>query len=115
MSALDQLATTLQATDVMQQVLSSTREDPARLLGQICREYEKRKNPVSDHSIALVGYMGEVSLKALVSAGLITRSTGGSRSLYCYEPTAEGLRQHENLKAEGFYTHLQPSEKPDSH
>jgi len=47
--------------------------------------------------------MGEAALKALLSAGLIRRQPGGRLSLYCYEPTPEGLEQYEKLKTDGFY------------
>jgi hypothetical protein len=47
--------------------------------------------------------MGEATLKALLSAGLIRQQPGGRLSLYSYEPTPEGLEQYERLKAGGFY------------
>ena len=103
MSAIDDFAALLEATEVMQQVRKSLKEEPAHLLGDICREYQKTGQPVPDHRLHFVGYMGEAALKALLSAELIRRQPGGRLSLYCYEPTSKGIEQHERLKADGFY------------
>ena len=103
MSAIDDFAALLETTEVMKQVLKSLKEEPAHLLGSICREYQGTGQPVPDHRLQFVGYMGEAALKALLSVGLIRRQSGGRLSLYCYEPTPEGLEQYERLKAEGFY------------
>lgn len=103
MSAIDDLTTLLEATEVMKQVLRSLKEEPAHLLGDICREYQRTGQPVPDHRLHFAGYMGEATLKALLAAGLIRRQTGGRVSLYCYQPTKEGLEHYEKLKADGFY------------
>lgn len=103
MSAIDDFTALLETTEVMKQVLKSLKEEPAHLLGNICREYQRTGQPVPDHRLHFVGYMGEAALKALLSAGLIQRQTGGRLSLYCYEPTSEGLEQYERLKADNFY------------
>jgi len=103
MGALDDFAALLEATEVMQQVIRSLKEEPAHLLGHICREYERSGRPVPDHHLSLVGYLGEASVKALMSAGLIRQQLGSRLALYCYEPTAEGMKQYEGLKAGGFY------------
>jgi len=103
MSAIDDFAALLGATEVMQQIHKSLKEEPAHLLGNICREHEKTGQPVPDHHVHLVGYMSETALRALLAAGLIKQQPGGRLSLYCYEPTPEGLKQYEKLKAEGFY------------
>jgi len=103
MSAIDDFAARLGATEVMQGIQRSLKEEPARLLGDICREHEKTGQPVPDHHLHLVGYVGDAALKALLSAGLIKGHSGGRLSLFCYEPTPEGLEQYQRLKAEGFY------------
>jgi len=103
MSAIDDFVTLLETTEVMKQVLKSLKEEPAHLLGDICREYQRTGQSMPDHHLQFVGYMGEAALKALLSAGLIRRQPGGRLSLYCYEPTSEGLAQYEKLKADNFY------------
>lgn len=102
-SALDDFAALVAATEVMRHLASSLKEEPARLLGYICREYEKTGEPVPDHRLNPIGYISEVSLRALVLAELVHQQGGDSSSLYCYEPTPEGMKQHEALKASGFY------------
>jgi len=103
MDALDDFAALLGTTEVMKQLVRSLKEEPAHLLGDICREYEKTGQPVLDHHLNLVGYLGEASLKALISAELIRQQLGSRLSLYCYEPTSKGMEQYEALKASGFY------------
>lgn len=103
MGTLDDFFTLLEATEVMQQVIRSLKEEPAHLLGHICREYERTGRPVPDHHLNLVGYLGEASLKALISAELVRQQLGDRLALYCYEPTAGGMKQYEGLKADSFY------------
>ena len=103
MGALDDFFALLETTEVMQQVIMSLKEEPAHLLGGICREYERTSQPVSDHHLSLVGYLGEASLKALISAELVHQQPGNRLALYCYEPSAKGMEQYEGLKADGFY------------
>lgn len=102
MSAIDDFARLIEATDAVKHILNSLKEEPARLLSRICREYDRTGIPVPDHNLELYGYMGEAAIAALVSAGLINRQPGGRTSLYCYEPTAEGINQYEKLKADAF-------------
>lgn len=103
MSAIDDFSALLETTEVMQQVLRSLKEEPAHLLREICREYQRTGQPVPDHRLNPTGYLGEAAVKALLSARLINRQSGGTTSLYCYEPTPEGLEQYERLEADGFY------------
>ena len=103
MGSIDDFAALLETTEVMKQVLKSLKEEPAHLLGDICREYQRTGKSVPDHRLHFAGYLGETTLKALLSAGLIRRQPGGRLSLYCYELTPEGLEQYEKLKADGFY------------
>lgn len=104
MSAIEEFAVMLENTEVMKQALKSLREEPALLLAEICREHQKNnEQPVPDHRLRSVGYMGEASVKALISAGLVKRQPGGLISLYLYEPTPEGLKWWEKLQADGFY------------
>lgn len=103
MDAFDDFTALLETTEVMKQVAKSLKEEPAHLLGDICQEYEKTGQPVPDHHLNLVGYLGEASLKALTSAALICPKPGSRLSLYAYEPTPKGIEQYERLKASGFY------------
>ena len=103
MSVLDDFVALLGETEIMQQVVKALREEPAHLLGSICRECEKTGQPVPDHHLHFSGYIGEASLKALLSAGLISQESGGRLSLYCYRPTESGLGQYKNLEGDGFY------------
>lgn len=103
MGAIDDFFALLEATEVMQQVIRSLKEEPAHLLGDICREYERTGQPVPDHHLNLVGYLGEASLKALISAELVRQQPGNRLALYCYEPTDKGMEQYEGFKAGGFY------------
>ena len=103
MGTIDSFAALVENTDVMKQVVKSLKEEPAHLLGDVCLEYQRTSQPVPDHRLHFVGYLGEAALKALLSAGLIKRQPGRKLSLYSYEPTPEGLEQYEKLKADGFY------------
>jgi hypothetical protein len=96
-SALDDFANLLGTTDVVRQVLKSLKEEPAYLLRDICREYLRTGEPVPDHRLRLAGYMAAVTLKALLSSGLIRQLPGGRLSIYTYEPTTEGLDQCDRL------------------
>ena len=82
MSAIDDFSLLLETTEVMKQVLKSLKEEPAHLLGDICREYHRTGQSVPDHRLHFTGYLGEIALKALLSAGLIRRQSGGTESLY---------------------------------
>ena len=103
MSAFDDFVVLVESTEVVQQLMKGIREEPARFLGDICREYEKTGQPVPDHHLSCVGYLGEASLRALVSTGLVSQQPGNWVSLYTYEPTPEGRKQYEALEADGFY------------
>ena len=103
MGAIDSFTALVENTDVMKQVIKSLREEPAHLLSDICLEYQRTGQPVPDHRLHFVGYLGEAALRSLLSAGLIRQQPGRKLSLYCYEPAPEGLEQYERLKTEGFY------------
>ncbi len=103
MSAIDDFAALLETTEVVKQLFKSLKEEPAHRLGDICRECQRTGQSIPDHRLHSTGYMGETTLKALLSAGLIKRQPGGRLSLYSYEPTAEGLKQYKRLEADGFY------------
>jgi len=103
MSAIDNFALLLSTTEVMKQVLKSLKEEPAHILGDICREYQITGQSMPDHRLQLTGYLGGAALTALLSARMIKRQSEGTLSLYSYEPTSEGLEQYERLKVDGFY------------
>ena len=101
--ALDEFFAFLETADAIGQVVKSLKEEPACLLGDICREYNQTHQPVPDHRLNPVGYLGEAALKGMVSLGLITRQSGGSTAIYNYEPTVMGLEHYGKLKASGFF------------
>lgn len=103
MSAMDDFAALVESTELMEQVLKGIREEPAHLLGDICREYERTGQPVPDHRLQFIGYIGEATPRVLISAGLVRQQTGDRLSIYTYEPTPAGREQYEKLKADGFY------------
>lgn len=84
----------------MQALLESLDEEPAKLLGAICREYETTNRTVPDHHLHLAGYFGEAMLRALVSANLVTKEPGDRFSLYGYKPTEAGLKYYKGMVAE---------------
>jgi hypothetical protein len=98
MGAVEDFCALIETTDVMRQVIKSLKEEPMHLLALICRDYETAHEPVPDHRVPVVGYIGQAALKALISAGMVKRQSGGQLALYTYEPTAEGLSQYEKLK-----------------
>ena len=87
----------------MQHMLQSLEREPAQILGSICQEYEKINQPVPDHHLHLSGYIGEASLRALTSAGLVKAEPGGRLSLFQYKPTKKGMEQYKHLLDDGFY------------
>ena len=103
MSAIDDFNALLEDTKIMKQVLKSLKEEPAHLLGNICREYERNTQPVSDHRLQFTGYLGESMPKVLIAAGLVKQEIGDRYAIYTYEPTPEGIEQYKKLKADGFY------------
>lgn len=102
MSALDDFAACLETTEVIRQLVKSLKEEPARLLGEINREYENSGESVPDHRLLPGSFLGDDSFKALEAAGLIIREAG-QQSVYCYRPTAAGREYYQKLKASGFY------------
>ncbi len=103
MTAIDDFAALLETTSPMKSLLKSLKEEPAQLLGDVCREYLRTKQAVPDHHLQMVGYLGESAALILIAAGMVKRGPGGSFSIYVYEPTEEGIRQFEKLKTDGFY------------
>ena len=100
MDVFDDFTDVVRRTDAMQALLQSLEREPAKLLKIICREYEATGKAVPDHHLSVGGYFGEAMLRALVSAGLVTRERGGRFSLYCYRPTEEGLRYYRGMLSE---------------
>ena len=105
MSVEDDFFALLENTDPVKEVLHSLREEPARLLGEICAEHARTGQPVPDHRLRLASNVREVGLKALLAAGLVKQDTGGRLSLFSYEPTTTGQAECEKLRAGGFYSH----------
>lgn len=105
MKAYEELLDRVNKTETMSQLIRSLKEEPARILGSICREYLKTKQPVPDYHLGLFSYVAEVSIKALIAAGLIQSQSGSRLSLYSYTPTEGGLELYGKLDSEGFYDH----------
>ncbi len=103
MSAIDDFIKSLEATEVMTQVLNTMNRESAYLLKDICLYYRSNGAPAPDHRLQFAGYMGEAALKALISAGFVKKMSGGRLSLYAYEPTEKGLQQFKRLEADGYY------------
>ena len=103
MTAIDDFAALLEATPPMKSLLKSLKEEPAQLLGDICREYLRNKQTVPDHHLQMVGYLGESAALILMAAGMVKREPGGSFAIYAYQPTEEGIRRYEKLRAASFY------------
>lgn len=97
MAVFDDFVALIGKTETMQSLLYGLQEEPAKLLGAICREYESTNKAVPDHHLHLAGYFGEVALRALLSANLITKEIGESCSLYSYKPTELGLKYYKGL------------------
>jgi len=98
-AAFEDFIAEIKKTETMQALFRSLEEEPAKLLGHICREYETTGKAVPDHHLHLAGYFGEAMLRALVSANLVTKEPGGF-SLYAYEPTEKGLNYYKGMLAE---------------
>jgi len=94
MGAFEDFTDVVKKTETMQGLLKSLENEPAKLLGIVCREYEATSKAVPDHHLDLTGYFCEAMLRGLVSANLITRERADRYSLYSYKPTEEGLRHY---------------------
>jgi hypothetical protein len=97
MGTFEDFVDLVRKTETMQALLQSLEKEPAKLLGNICREYEKTNKAVPDHHLNLAGYFGEAMLRALVSANLITREPEDRFSLYGYKPTETGLKYYKAM------------------
>jgi len=97
MSAFEDFVAEIRKTQTMQALLESLEEEPAKLLGAICKEYETSNKAVPDHHLHLAGYFGEAMLRALLSANFVTRKPGDSFALYGYKPTEMGLKYYKGM------------------
>lgn len=102
MTDLNEFVGLIEQTEEIKSVIRSVKLEPARLLCNICCDYQETGVPVPDHRLNLVGYLLDVALRALLSAGLIEEKPGGRRSLYVYKPTEKGLEQYEKMKNADF-------------
>jgi len=96
MGAFEDFIAILRKTEPMQALLQSLDEEPAKILSSICKEYEITNKAVPDHHLPLAGYFGEAILRALASAGLVTREAA-QFSLYGYKPTETGLKYYKGM------------------
>jgi len=100
MGAFEDFTDAIKKTQTMQELLKSLGEEPVKLLGSICREYERTNKAVPDHHLHLSGYFSEVILRALLSANLVTKEPEDRFSLYGYKPTEVGLKYYKGMVAE---------------
>lgn len=110
MSAFDEFTALLDSTNPMKHLLQSLREEPAYLLRDICRQFERTGRPVPDHNVLPTGFMHETSLGVLLAAGLVKRYSGETLALYVYEPTPEGQEFCRRLEEDGFFDRLKRSQ-----
>ncbi|MBI2934303.1 MAG: hypothetical protein HYY29_01910 [Chloroflexi bacterium] len=99
-------------TEVMEFLLKSIEQEPVRIFGIICRNYEKTGQAVPDHVLHPSGYIGELALKALTGAGLVKYLKGDRLALFRYEPTTEGLKVYKKMVKEGVYPGSKKAEEP---
>jgi len=100
MGAFEDFTDAIKKTQTMQELFKSLGEEPVKLLGSICREYERTNKAVPDHHLHLSGYFSEVILRALLSANLVTKEPEDRFSLYGYKPTEAGLKYYKGMVAE---------------
>lgn len=62
MSVMDEFAARLESTDVVKELRKVLREESARMLGEICREYQKTGRSVPDHRLSLLGICANLRL-----------------------------------------------------
>ena len=96
MGTFEDFTAVIKKTEIMQALLESLEEEPAKLLGAICREYEATSKAVPDHHRHLTGYFSEAILRTLLSASLVTREAERF-SLYGYKPTEIGLEYYKGM------------------
>lgn len=102
MGAHEDLIEKLKQTDVLQQVLGAFEKEPVILLHAICKEYKVSNEPVPDHHLLVSGYLKEVALRALLSAGLMERQPGSKLTVHAYKPTSAGMKYYQRLVNEGW-------------
>ena len=103
MSVFTEFVKEIKNTDIMGRVFGLLEKEPAYLLKAICYEYETSGDALPDHRLQLNGFIEDISLKALIAAGLVSREDGGRLSLYKYGPTEKGLQEYHNLLESGYY------------
>ena len=97
MGAFEDFVAEIRKTQTMQALLESLKEEPAKLLAAICKEYETTNKAVPDHHLHLAGYFGEAMLRALLSANLVTKEPEDRFSLYGYKPTETGFKYYKSM------------------
>lgn len=108
-SARNKFLNRIKKTEPVDYLLRSLDQESVRLLGNICRAYEKTGKAVPDHQIHPSGYIGEIAIKALVSARLLKMLPGQRQALFLYEPTEEGIMVFRELEGEDVHTTAKPA------
>ena len=97
MSAFEEFVTVIKDTEAVKDLLRNLETEPAKLLEDICKEYELTNKIVPDHHIYLAGYFSDVMLRALIAAGLIAKEPGGIFSIWAYKPTELGIKHYKAM------------------
>ena len=104
MATQEEFASQIMGTDVIREVMHSISTEAAQALREICRGHERTGQPVEDHFLPSGGYMGEMIVRALVLAELITEEPGDRRAVRAYAPTKKGAEFYKKLQEEGSFT-----------
>lgn len=100
MTVRDELGAMVRETDTVQSLLCGLEAESVKLLSTICAEFEDTGTGVPDHHLNLIGYLGELVLRALCAADLINREAGDRLSICRYRPTEKGLSYYRRLVSE---------------
>jgi hypothetical protein len=73
---------------------------PVELFRRVCLLSSKRNSSVPDYNLRLAPYLGEMALRALVSAELVATVDRGIHSMQAYVPTDKGKKLWQRLEAE---------------
>lgn len=100
MTVHDELGAMVRETDSVQSLLRGLEAESIKALSTICGEFESTGRGVPDHHLNLIGYLGELALRALTAADLISRENGDRLSICRYRPTEKGLSYYRRLLSE---------------
>lgn len=88
----------------MEELVTSLEHEPLGLLAAICKAHEVQGGPIPDHRLPIQGYLGEISIKALVQTGLVTEEPSTRDSIRAFVPTHKGSDYYLRLTKEDYYS-----------